>query len=72
MSAIATVPVNPTLSQRFVAMDQSQRLKLALGVVLGDSRLPIQLMIHPVLRIARDRRGRLLRMEDGDSARGTG
>jgi len=34
MSAIANVPVNPTLSQRFAAMDQSQRLKLALGVVL--------------------------------------
>ena len=43
----------------------------SLGVVLGDSRLPIQLMIHPVLRIARDSRGRLLRMEDSDSARGT-
>ncbi len=34
MSAIATIPVNPTLSQRFTAMDQSQRIKLALGIVL--------------------------------------
>lgn len=34
MSTTVTVPVNPTLSQRFVAMDRGQRLKLALGVVL--------------------------------------
>ena len=39
----------------------------SLAVVLGDSRLPIQLMIHPVLRITRDRRGKLLSMEEPDS-----
>ncbi len=43
----------------------------SLAVVLGDSRLPIQLMIHPVLRIARDRRGKLLSMEEHDGALGT-
>ena len=43
----------------------------SLAVVLGNSRLPIQLMIHPVLRIARDRRGKLLSMEENDSALGT-
>ena len=43
----------------------------SLAVVLSDSRLPIQLMIHPVLRIARDRRGKLLSMEEHDSALGT-
>lgn len=43
----------------------------SLAVVLGDSRLPIQLMIHPVIRIARDRRGRLLSMAEHDSALGT-
>ena len=34
MSAVATVPVNPTIAQRFTAMDQGQRIKLALGIVL--------------------------------------
>ena len=34
MQAIAAVPVNPTIGQRFAAMDQRQRLRLALGVVL--------------------------------------
>ncbi len=43
----------------------------SLAVVLSDSRLPIQLMIHPVLRIARDRRGKLRSMEERDAALGT-
>ncbi|MDH4166945.1 MAG: NAD-glutamate dehydrogenase [Gammaproteobacteria bacterium] len=43
----------------------------SLAVVLGDSRLPIQLMIHPVLRITRDRHGRLQRMEEREGAPGT-
>lgn len=30
----ATLPVNPTLSQRFAAMDRGQRLRLAVGAVL--------------------------------------
>jgi glutamate dehydrogenase len=47
-----------------VVTDDMPFLVDSLGVVLGDSRLPIQLMIHPVLRMSRDRRGRLLRMED--------
>ena len=34
MSAVATVPLNPTMGQRFAALDQGQRLKLVLGVVL--------------------------------------
>ncbi|MEO7108229.1 MAG: flagellar basal body M-ring protein FliF, partial [Rhodoferax sp.] len=34
MSVVATVPVNPTLSQRLAALDQGQRLRLALGIVL--------------------------------------
>jgi flagellar M-ring protein FliF len=34
MSAVATLPVNPTLAQRLANLDQGQRLRLALGVVL--------------------------------------
>jgi flagellar M-ring protein FliF len=34
MSVVATIPVNPTLSQRLAALDQGQRLRLALGIVL--------------------------------------
>ncbi len=34
MSAVATIPVNPTLAQRLAGMDQGQRLRLALGIVL--------------------------------------
>ena len=34
MSAVATVPVSPTIGQRLAALDQGQRLRLALGVVL--------------------------------------
>jgi len=34
MSDVATISVNPTISQRFTAMDQGQRIKLALGIVL--------------------------------------
>ena len=34
MSAVTAIPVNPTLAQRFAALDQSQRMRLALGVVL--------------------------------------
>lgn len=34
MQAVATVPVNPTIGQRFAAMDQGQRMRLALGVLL--------------------------------------
>ena len=34
MPAVATIPVNPTLGQRLAALDQGQRLRLALGVVL--------------------------------------
>lgn len=34
MSAVATLPVNPTVSQRLANLDQGQRLRLALGVVL--------------------------------------
>ncbi|MCX7054742.1 MAG: NAD-glutamate dehydrogenase [Proteobacteria bacterium] len=43
----------------------------SLAVVLGDSRLPIQLMIHPVLRIARDRRGKLRSMQEHEDTLGT-
>ena len=34
MSAVATIPLNPTISQRVAGLDQGQRLRLALGVVL--------------------------------------
>ena len=34
MSAVATIPVNPSISQRFAGLEQGQRLRLALGVVL--------------------------------------
>jgi len=34
MSEVATIPLNPTLAQRFASLDQGQRLRLALGVVL--------------------------------------
>jgi flagellar M-ring protein FliF len=34
MQAVAAIPVNPTLGQRFAAMDQGQRLRLAAGVLL--------------------------------------
>ena len=34
MSVVATIPVNPTLSQRLAGLDQGQRLRLALGIVL--------------------------------------
>jgi flagellar M-ring protein FliF len=34
MSAVATIPVNPTIAQRFAGLEQGQRLRLALGVVL--------------------------------------
>ncbi|MEY2919348.1 MAG: hypothetical protein RL261_653 [Pseudomonadota bacterium] len=54
-----------------VVTDDMPFLVDSLAVVLGDSRLPIQLMIHPVLRIARDRRGNLLSMEERESALGT-
>jgi flagellar M-ring protein FliF len=34
MSDVATIPLNPTLGQRLAGLDQAQRLRLALGVVL--------------------------------------
>ena len=34
MPEIATIPLNPTLGQRLAGLDQGQRLRLALGVVL--------------------------------------
>ncbi len=34
MSAVATIPVNPTIGQRLAGLDQGQRLRLALGVAL--------------------------------------
>ena len=34
MSAVAAIPVNPTLSQRLAGLDQGQRLRLGLGIVL--------------------------------------
>jgi flagellar M-ring protein FliF len=34
MSAVATIPVNPTLAQRLAGLDQGQRLRLAIGIVL--------------------------------------
>ena len=34
MSAVATLPVNPSLSQRLAGLDQGQRLRLAIGIVL--------------------------------------
>ncbi|MDT7514290.1 flagellar basal-body MS-ring/collar protein FliF [Rhodoferax mekongensis] len=34
MPAVATLPVNPTLGQRLTALDQGQRIRLALGIAL--------------------------------------
>ena len=34
MSAVAAIPVNPTVAQRLAGLDQGQRLRLALGIVL--------------------------------------
>lgn len=34
MPAVATIPVNPTFGQRLSALDQGQRIRLALGVAL--------------------------------------
>lgn len=34
MPAVATIPVNPTIAQRLASLDQGQRLRLALGIVL--------------------------------------
>lgn len=34
MSAVATIPLNPTIGQRLAGLDQGQRLRLALGIVL--------------------------------------
>ena len=34
MSAVATIPVNPTLAQRLAGLDQGQRLRLVMGIVL--------------------------------------
>lgn len=34
MSAVAAIPVNPSISQRLAGLDQGQRLRLALGIVL--------------------------------------
>lgn len=34
MSAVATIPVNPTISQRIAGLEQGQRMRLAMGVVL--------------------------------------
>jgi flagellar M-ring protein FliF len=34
MSDVATIPLNPTVGQRLAGLDQGQRLRLALGIVL--------------------------------------
>ena len=34
MPSVATIPVNPTIGQRLAGLDQGQRLRLALGVLL--------------------------------------
>jgi flagellar M-ring protein FliF len=34
MSAVATIPVNPTIAQRLAGLDQGQRLRLVMGIVL--------------------------------------
>jgi glutamate dehydrogenase len=54
-----------------VVTDDMPFLVDSLAVVLGNVRLPMELMIHPVLRIARDRRGRLLSMEEREGVLGT-
>jgi glutamate dehydrogenase len=54
-----------------VITDDMPFLVDSLAMVLNGAGLPVQLMIHPVLRVSRDRRGRLQRLEDNDSGRGT-
>lgn len=34
MSAVATIPVNPSIAQRLAGLDQGQRLRLVMGIVL--------------------------------------
>jgi glutamate dehydrogenase len=42
----------------------------SLAMVLNEAGLAIQLMVHPVLRVARDGRGRLVRLEPADGTTG--
>ncbi|HET9694109.1 MAG TPA: NAD-glutamate dehydrogenase [Steroidobacteraceae bacterium] len=47
-----------------IVTDDMPFLVDSLAMVLDDAGLPIQIMVHPVLPMVRDRRGRLLRMDD--------
>jgi glutamate dehydrogenase len=46
-----------------VVTDDMPFLVDSLAMVLDDAGLPIQIMVHPVLHVVRDARGRLLRLE---------
>jgi glutamate dehydrogenase len=48
-----------------VVTDDMPFLVDSLAMVLNDAGLAIQLMVHPVLRVVRDGRGRLVRLESG-------
>jgi glutamate dehydrogenase len=47
-----------------VVTDDMPFLVDSLAMVLDDAGLPIQIMVHPVLHVTRDGRGRVLRLED--------
>ncbi|MGI9245615.1 MAG: NAD-glutamate dehydrogenase, partial [Steroidobacteraceae bacterium] len=53
-----------------VVTDDMPFLVDSLAMVLNDAGLSVQLMVHPVLRVSRDGRGRLLRLEPADGERG--
>ena len=54
-----------------VVADDMPFLVDSLAMVLNDAGLAVQLMVHPVLRVTRDARGRLKRLEDpaGDAGK---
>ncbi len=54
-----------------VVTDDMPFLVDSLAMVLNEAGLPTQLMVHPVLRVVRDGRGRLKRLEPADSKAGT-
>jgi NAD-specific glutamate dehydrogenase len=49
-----------------VTLEDMPFLVDSLGMVLNEQNLTIHLMIHPVLRVRRDRAGRLTAIDDGD------
>jgi len=53
-----------------LVLDDMPFLVDSLAMVMNESGLAIQLMVHPVLRVQRDGRGRMTRIDDSASMRG--